>query len=123
MGKSFKPKKKALDPVEFDIDGEGFVCKPNIPGTALLEFTAGMTVRHDGTQSEAILGLFQTAMEGAEYERFRKFVDDEKNGVDVDTLISITQYLVGEYGRDRPTKRSRGSTPGPSTTGTSSKDA
>lgn len=121
MPKSFTTKKEELEPVEFDIDGEGFICKPDIPGTALLEFTQGMSVRHDGTQSEAIINLLKTAMEEPEYERFRKFVDDPANHVDVDILIGVSQYLVREYGRTRPTKPSGASTPGRAATGTSSK--
>lgn len=122
MAKSFKTKTGEMEPVEFDIDGETFVCKPDIPGTALLEFTQGMSVRHDGTQSDAILNLLTTAMEEAEYERFRKFADDPANRVDVDILIGVSQYIVGEYGRTRPTKPSGDSSPGRETTGTTSKD-
>lgn len=118
------PDAEPLEPVSFDIDGERFTCRADLPGTLLFEHFArlgGGVVMSAG----ALLSFFEQAMEPAEYERFRKFCDDPDRDVDAQLLGDIYTHLLTEYNTLRPTKRpsrsSRGrSSTAPTSTGASS---
>lgn len=78
---------------------ETFYCYPGrAVGANLFEF---VTV---GTGSEPMWEFYRTVM-GEEFERFEKFVRDEKHGVDADTLRGISSFLI-EYDTGDPTEQS-----------------
>lgn len=101
--KQFTTQATRTEPISFELNGEVFQCRPEVPGTLLLEYAA-MAGQNDGAvAAKVILDFFQAVMEDEEHARFRKFTDSVDTVVDVATLGDILGWLVEQYSA-RPTK-------------------
>jgi len=127
--RSFTTKGKAQkEPVTFDLDGELFTCRAQVPGTVMLEHVSRLS---DGqTAAAELLAIWRDVfsherdeddegeeIEGtSEHERFRAYVDSPDNEVDVQDLGAILTFVLEELS-GRPTPASSPSGRGRSTTG------
>ncbi len=101
--------------VTFKLDGDLFTCYSVIPGSALLEFVSDADSGEGGRASESILRFFKAAMVEEEYERFSKFIKRTDRVTPLETLASISTWLVEVYS-ERPTKLPSASPDGISST-------
>lgn len=117
--RSFTTKGKGRkEPVTFDLDGELFTCHAQVPGTVMLEHVQRLS---DGTTAAAeLLAIWPDVLSDDEHVRFRAYVDDPENEVDVQDLGAILSYVLEELA-GRPTPASSPSGPGRSTTGGTSR--
>lgn len=99
--RKFSSSRKGV-PISFELDGVEFHCRPDIPGTLMLEYAEMMGSDNVSISARVILDFFKAAMEDEEHARFRKFADSVDNPVTIETLGDIVAYLLGEYA-DRPT--------------------
>jgi hypothetical protein len=79
-----------------------FVGIPALPGITALELLV------DGVSIDTLPLLFTTILGADEYDRFREFASDPANGITLDVLTKLAQYLVGAY-TGRPTGESNDS--------------
>lgn len=102
----------------FDIDIEGadgttlnVKCRPNIPGTVLLDAMAAMGDGEDyGAQATAVKELLTLCI--LNIDEFWEFCNDPAKNIDLETLSEIAGYLGEMYGGDRPLEPSAPSSAG-----------
>lgn len=117
MGKTYRTPAGRTAPLDFTINEEKFVCLPSVKGSLLPDLWGYIEGDDAGAvKRDAVMEFFAEVMEGPEFERFTKFVEDVDNIVHAQLLLEITMDLLAEYG-GRPTRRSSLSQPGPSNTG------
>ena len=104
--------------IKFDLmppngDGETLTVKgvPMIPGSVLLDFLSNTSVEDPGTLAVTVMKLLQAAVVPEQWDEFRAFVDDPKNGVGLELLSEISGYLAESYS-GRPTSPQEPSLPG-----------
>lgn len=113
--------KPAPEPVEIVLDGETFVCRAQVPGSLLLEHVDRLS---DGaTAASELLRIWEDVFDDAEHARFRAYIDDPSNTVDVQDLGEMLQAVLGDLSGSRPTTSSSRSAPGRATTGATSPSA
>ena len=106
----FSTTPQPADPFPFSIDDEVFYCRPTITGMAFIKYSRLTVDPGGGLISKGELeNFFADAMESAEHERFRKYVDDPGRNVDLSVLGQIFISLLGRFGtgpeeRSRPTE-------------------
>jgi hypothetical protein len=108
------------EPILFDINGDEFECRSQIPGFVLLDLMQALDSDSDSMQVQGFKDLFAASMETEEHERFVKYVNEPSSNVGPDTLIDLGKWLAGEYVK-RPTTPPVGSARGRSKTRTTSK--
>ena len=104
------------DPISFKLHGEDFHCYKNLQGNVLLDLVAKATSGNAGDAAATVREIFSKALEPESYERFSKLIDDPNKVVTVETLGSITGWLVEQYS-GRPTSGPEQSQSGQSTSG------
>lgn len=107
----------ATEPVTFDLDGELFTCRAQVPGTVLLEHVERLS---DGATAAAeLLAIWPDVFDGDEHARFRAYVDHPDNEVSVQVLGELLAFVLGELA-GRPTTERSPSPRGRSQTGATS---
>lgn len=113
---SFTTADVPTEPVTFTIDGETFHCKPWLTGAAFMKYSKMMS--QGGLVSVLMVDeFFSEAMEKAEHEHFRKFIEDPDRRVTTNLLADIflsvfSRYVAGPEEESRPTKPPRRSRSG-----------
>lgn len=96
--------KKAVEPIEFELEGETFKAYGQVPGTVLLEFIEA-SQREEGTGTAgAILGYLKSSMDKENFRRFDKLTRDPEILIELSTLADIVAYLIEQRAADRPTE-------------------
>ena len=94
------------EPIEFTLYDEKFDCYTAIPGKVLLDFAKGSNTEGSNSDAtDAIINFFSKTIRPESYERFTALIEDPERVVEVDTLVSIVEWLVGMYS-NRPTQGS-----------------
>lgn len=83
-------------------------CHPNLPGSVLLDFMAGASQEDVAVIASMVRELLNMCIMPDDQERFWAFCDVPENGIGVDVLSGITEYLSELYSGDRPTVPSPG---------------
>ena len=104
------------EPLSFKLHGEEFHCYKNLQGNAILDLVAKATSGDARDAAATVRDIFSKALEPESYERFSKLIDDPNKVVTVETLGSITGWLVEQYS-GRPTSGPEQSQSGQSTSG------
>lgn len=103
--RSFGVKKREELPedeiITFDIDGEDFTARPDIPGAVILDFVAAADAG-PGKAAAKIMEFFERALDQENHKRFEAKVNDPDVIVEMETLSDIVAYLIEEY-TSRPT--------------------
>jgi hypothetical protein len=81
-------------------------CVPNLPGSVLLDFMAKVDEGDVAKMADMVRELLNTCIIDADQEAFWAFCEVPENGIGVDTLSSVTEYLSEVYSEDRPTQPS-----------------
>ena len=90
------------DPIELEIDDNVFQCQRNIPGIVLLDFMGNIDEDEPSTMAKALNELIFSCLEEHERERFKTYISDPENGVDIEALSEIAGWLAEQY-TGRPT--------------------
>lgn len=102
--KSFtSAKKKAPEPIEFELEGETFEAYGQVPGTVLLEFIEASSKEDSSGTAGAILGYLKSSMNKENFAKFDKLTRDPEVLIELNTLADIVKYLIEERAADRPT--------------------
>lgn len=143
--KSFSTSGRERPPVSFDIDGTEFTCEAMVPGSVLLEHVRALTSPEEATAVGELLVMWQDVFDTetpiyqrdqagevvyddeeqpivlaeSEYHRFREYIDDPANEVDIQDLGEML-YWVLEQLAGRPTQGSQPSQSGQSASGPTS---
>lgn len=104
------------EPVAFQLRGERFECLARCPAGDLFAL-AGR-----GLSGVACRDFISSVLDDGDLERFGKVLTNKADPVDLDDLVTITEWLVEVY-TGRPTKPSTGSPGGRPRTGRTSKAA
>lgn len=110
--KSFTGYVREGDPLDFDVNGQVFRCIPVLPGTKVLDFTAGMDENNPAKMAEVLTELLDFCIVPEQLDEWHAFADDPKNGVGFELLSEIAGYLLEEY-VGRPLSSSDKSSDGP----------
>lgn len=101
MTKRFEYAAASAEPIEVVIEGEAFAFIPAMPWTTVHKHLSTLSdirpfVSNDG--AEEFWAFWNDAMvDDAEYERFRKYVDDPTRRVNAALLTRIANDLLAEY--------------------------
>lgn len=90
-----------LEPLEFELAGEVFHCKPALQGYELIMFMSESNVEDRG--AESVLKLFDRVMAASEYERFQALLTGDDVIISINDLGEIAAWLVEQY-TERPTQ-------------------
>lgn len=102
--KSFtSSKKKDVEPITFELEGETFEAYGQVPGAVLLDFISASSDESVGSAG-AILGYLKSSMDVKNFKRFDKLTRDPEVLVELSTLADIVGYLIEERAADRPTE-------------------
>jgi len=106
------PAHEETDNVEFQLYGEMFSCRPNVPGKLMLEF-AKRTSDDSNTSENAtvLLDFFSAVLYPESHERFDAMISDPDKAVSLESLMEIVSWLMETYG-NRPTELSEPSSTG-----------
>jgi hypothetical protein len=97
---------KPKEDMSFKLHGEEFICRPAIPGKAILNLVAKSSGQDNaGEAANAIGDFFKVVLFPESYERFEALAVDPDRIVSMDKLSEIVGWLAEEYA-DRPTSRS-----------------
>lgn len=110
-----------FEPLEFELNGEHFSCKPAVQGSVLLEFVRDAAGEDGADSARALYNFLESSMETAEYERLSTLLHDPEVIIDIALIGEIVSWLVEEYS-ERPTTPPEDSSNGQLTSGTSSMD-
>ena len=80
-------------------------CKPFVPGSYFLDFLSEIKSENASTMAFAVYQILQAAVSDEQWDEFKAFIDDPKNGYSVESLAEIGGYL-GEIYANRPTEPS-----------------
>lgn len=98
-------KKKDVEPIPFELEGENFEAYGEVSGAVLLEFIAATDGDSTGKSASSILEYLENSMDADNYTRFYKIIHNPDVLVDIETLASIVSYLIEER-TSRPTEAS-----------------
>lgn len=106
--KSFGGSVEEVEPLEFELHGETFSCRPELQGATLLTYSKRFASDDLAEVNAAFLDFFGSALKADSYVKFKELCESEDKIVKVETLGEIAEWLIEEY-TDRPTKGSKGS--------------
>lgn len=86
-------------------DSSKFKCRRAVAGSRILDFLAQTNEEDPASMARAVFGLLESAVEADQWEGFREFVDNENNGIDLETLSEIAGWVAEQYS-GRPTEPS-----------------
>ncbi len=111
--RSFKGGKNIneFEPVEFELNGEKYLCKSAVQGAVLLEFVANADSESGGAAAGALYGFLEDCMPASEYKRLRDYLKRDDVIIDMALIGEIVTWLVQEF-TSRPTQQSAPSEPG-----------
>lgn len=105
--KNFGAPVSEKDPIEFDLHGETFHCKPELQGHTLLTYSTRFGSKDDAEVNRAFLDFFRSALKAESMERLQALWDSEEKIVPIKTLAEIAQWLIEQYAEERPTEASK----------------
>lgn len=132
--KSFKTKRKAQEPVTFDVGGEyldvdgggewveEFTAIPALPGAQLLDFIKEADSKDGGRAASALVDFMADVIIDDDKQKWDDLVHDPKRIVDFTDLAEICEWLVGQY-TERPTVAPKRPAAGRSNGGTGSTES
>lgn len=98
----------------FTINGEKFTAF-QVPGMVFMDLIGKVSTEgNESEQAAAMFDVFSSTMEPEEFERFKAFARNPKNGVSADVLFELISKLV-EGSQSRPTEQPSASANGQST--------
>lgn len=105
--KEFTSPTPRTEPIPFKLNDQVFTCKPEAPSSLkmLRDARAIVETQDGGIAAKVILEFYETVMEPEEYARFSAYCDAPDVVVNLQLLVEIMQWLVGEYSA-RPTSPS-----------------
>jgi|AntAceMinimDraft_11_1070367.scaffolds.fasta_scaffold00491_12 hypothetical protein len=103
--KDFGSPESSHEPLSFSLFGETFECQTALQGKFLLDLVAGSGSEDPATSAAIVTKFFDTVLTTESSERFTSLTNDPDKIISVETLGSITEWLVSEYA-ERPTERS-----------------
>lgn len=112
----------APEPMAFTLNGERFECYPVLPATRIVEHEIRVAGNNNLLYLREVLEYFEKAMPPEEWERFKAYLDDPANQIDMPVLGEMMRKVHTAY-LTRPTKGPSPSPDGPETTGDTSTDA
>lgn len=102
--RSFSPKVEG-EPITFDLYGQTFTARPEIPGALILDF-ASSGGNEGASNVSAITDFFKSTLLADDFVRFDKLIHDPETLVTLTTLTDIIEFLVEEYSDGRPLEAS-----------------
>lgn len=108
-----------FEPLDFELNGVKFDCKPAIQGSVLLEFVRDADGDSGGDSAKALYNFLSASMTKEEYDRLQVVLHDPEVIIDIELIGEIVAWLVEEYS-SRPTTQPGDSSNGQTTSGTSS---
>lgn len=117
--KDFSKKRKV---VQFQLDGELYVCYPALAIPTLQEVTKISADFSVDTAIEALSAFFHLVMPAEAAGRLSAKLSNKESPLEIDQAADIMQWLVEEYGM-RPTKSSSESSTGSPTDGDGTRSA
>lgn len=116
----------AAEPISFDLEGpvrgiQNFKCRDRLAAGSLMRFAelfSAIAEDEDQDQSAgsaaqaipAIRDFFSSALNPEARDRFWDMINDDDEGIPLDTLVEIAGWLAEVYSGDRPTGTTSGST-------------
>lgn len=76
---------------------------PVVAGSVVLDFMAETSEEDPGTLAAAVMKMLQVSILPEDWERFRDFIDDSKNGITLELLSEIAGFLAEAFS-GRPTE-------------------
>ena len=92
--------------LDFGLGDEVFHAKPRLSGITLINFVRGVQKAQEASADddsagsailELLIGILEDALGDEEYKRFVDFTSNGEVYVSMETIMEISQYLVGEY--------------------------
>lgn len=92
--------------LDFELGDEVFHCRPKLSGITLINFVRGVQKANEASEGdeskgtavlELLLELLEDALGAQEYKRFIEYTEQPDIYVSMETIMEISQYLVGEY--------------------------
>jgi hypothetical protein len=108
-----------FEPLDFELNGVKFDCKPAIQGSVLLEFVRDADGDSGGDSAKALYSFLSSAMAEEEYNRLQTVLHDPDIIIDIELIGEIVAWLVEEYSA-RPTTQPEVSSTGQTISGTTS---
>jgi hypothetical protein len=122
----------AAEPIAFDIEApesktmHNFACRDRLSAGKLMKFAemfssveeiegtedAAMSAKQASNAIPAVRDFFNAALTPHARERFWALIEDDDEGVPLDTLVEIAGWLAEVYSGDRPTGETSSSTSG-----------
>lgn len=109
------------EPLEFELNGNVFKCRPAIQGTVMLEFIKKTSSENGGDAATALYDFLQSSMPEEEYVRLDKLLKNPEVIIEIETIGEVVTWLIEQYSK-RPTQQPEPSSNGEPTSGTSSTD-
>lgn len=107
------------EPLNFEVGGQVFECKPAIQGSVLLEFVRDADSDSGGDSARALYNFLESSMTPEEYKKLQDVLRDPEIIISIELIGEIVSWLVEEYSA-RPTTRPEDSSTGQSTSGITS---
>ena len=79
---------------EIEINGEVFKLNAQVPGDILLEFLAGADTEDPSGMAKTIRNLLDNAVDPDDLDRFKAYIRDPKNNVNLTVLSEIAGYVT-----------------------------
>lgn len=102
-------RKKKAEPLFIDFGDNSFEAKPKRNGAALLAFMSASSGAEDESETSQISRvlpfIYESLISADEVARFKEYIFDDENDVDVDVLVSVVTFLIESYSQ-RPTEAS-----------------
>lgn len=120
----------AAEPIEFDIEApeshtmHNFKCRDRLAAGRLMKFAEmfssiqdeaedkEMSAKQSANAIPAVRDFFNSALTPHAKDRFWALIEDDDEGVPLDTLVEIAGWLAEVYSGDRPTGEPSSSTSG-----------
>lgn len=92
--------------LDFELGDEVFHAKPKLSGITLINFVRGVQQAKEVAEEEdsagaaileLLIGILEDALGPEEYNRFVNYTSNGEVYVSMETIMEISQYLVGEY--------------------------
>ena len=98
--------------VEFELCGDTFSFRPQIPGKTMLDFARRTSDDSNASENAGVLlDFFQSVMYPESHARFDVLISDPDKAISLESLMEIVSWLMETYG-SRPTERSEPSSTG-----------
>lgn len=93
-----------VEPIEFQLHGEKFECRPQIQGSVLLGIVGSTADGNPAASAAVIVDFFSKVLVPESNERFQALINSEDKIVTVETLGEITGWIIEEYS-NRPERQ------------------